>query len=126
MLRACAEQSRAGEARCVVVRGSAGPGAVDEVDEVDAARRRIHAAAGPEALHVAVLEATPAAELVRLRTGAARLLNDEGPRPWRWRPTCCRCPGSTRGGCAACCATRPGGHGGTTTGPKRPRTCDGC
>ncbi|MER5349308.1 hypothetical protein ABT093_03095 [Kitasatospora sp. NPDC002551] len=59
----------------------AGPGAVDkvdEVDEVDAARRRIHAAAGPEALHVAVLEATPAAELVRLRTGAARLLNDEG------------------------------------------------
>ncbi|MEV7188934.1 AAA family ATPase [Kitasatospora sp. NPDC093102] len=36
------------------------------------------AAGGPEALRAAVLEATPAGELVRLRTGAARLLNDEG------------------------------------------------
>ncbi|WP_316527796.1 LuxR family transcriptional regulator [Kitasatospora brasiliensis] len=36
------------------------------------------AAAGPEALRAAVLEAVPAGELARLRTGAARLLNDEG------------------------------------------------
>lgn len=36
------------------------------------------AAGGPEALRAAVLEAVPAGELTRLRTGAARLLNDEG------------------------------------------------
>ncbi|MFE4971406.1 AAA family ATPase [Kitasatospora sp. NPDC056651] len=36
------------------------------------------AAGGPEALRAAVLEAVPPGELARLRTDAARLLNDEG------------------------------------------------